>query len=152
MWKFTTLSLAPFAIHICFNEMFIPTLSKYMRICEYACKTFLWYTKQCHYFCWCIIYLSISKYYLIYPNKTFETAPEPVSRHMEDQGVEFLQFAFRWFNCLLIREVCSGKWYFFGRNVIILFIQNSYLSDTEIIFLISRVVKADVGKKKSGLC
>ncbi|XP_022733906.1 GTPase-activating protein gyp1-like isoform X2 [Durio zibethinus] len=29
---------------------------------------------------------------------------EPVSRHMEDQGLEFLQFAFRWFNCLLIRE------------------------------------------------
>lgn len=30
---------------------------------------------------------------------------EPCSRHMEDQGLEFLQFAFRWFNCLLIREV-----------------------------------------------
>ncbi|KAI4324326.1 hypothetical protein L6164_023877 [Bauhinia variegata] len=30
---------------------------------------------------------------------------EPLSRHMEDQGLEFLQFAFRWFNCLLIREI-----------------------------------------------
>ncbi|EOY04760.1 Ypt/Rab-GAP domain of gyp1p superfamily protein isoform 1 [Theobroma cacao] len=30
---------------------------------------------------------------------------EPVSKHMEDQGLEFLQFAFRWFNCLLIREI-----------------------------------------------
>ncbi|KAI4332326.1 hypothetical protein L6164_017246 [Bauhinia variegata] len=30
---------------------------------------------------------------------------EPVSRHMEDQGLEFLQFTFRWFNCLLIREI-----------------------------------------------
>ncbi|GMI89949.1 hypothetical protein like AT2G30710 [Hibiscus trionum] len=30
---------------------------------------------------------------------------EPVSRHMEDQGLEYLQFAFRWFNCLLIREI-----------------------------------------------
>ncbi|KAK6116749.1 hypothetical protein DH2020_049482 [Rehmannia glutinosa] len=30
---------------------------------------------------------------------------EPFSRHMEDQGLEFLQFAFRWFNCLLIREI-----------------------------------------------
>ncbi|CAK7322677.1 unnamed protein product [Dovyalis caffra] len=30
---------------------------------------------------------------------------EPVSRHMEGQGLEFLQFAFRWFNCLLIREI-----------------------------------------------
>lgn len=30
---------------------------------------------------------------------------EPVSRHMEDQGLEFLQFAFRWFNCLMIREI-----------------------------------------------
>lgn len=30
---------------------------------------------------------------------------EPVSTHMEEQGLEFLQFAFRWFNCLLIREI-----------------------------------------------
>ncbi|KAH6816035.1 Ypt/Rab-GAP domain of gyp1p superfamily protein [Perilla frutescens var. frutescens] len=30
---------------------------------------------------------------------------EPCSKHMEDQGLEFLQFAFRWFNCLLIREI-----------------------------------------------
>ncbi|GAA0162387.1 GTPase-activating protein [Lithospermum erythrorhizon] len=30
---------------------------------------------------------------------------EPVSKHMEDQGLEFLQFAFRWFNCILIREI-----------------------------------------------
>lgn len=30
---------------------------------------------------------------------------EPVSKHMERQGLEFLQFAFRWFNCLLIREI-----------------------------------------------
>ncbi|KAL0456396.1 UNVERIFIED_CONTAM: TBC1 domain family member 22B [Sesamum latifolium] len=30
---------------------------------------------------------------------------EPVSKHVEDQGLEFLQFAFRWFNCLLIREI-----------------------------------------------
>ncbi|XP_027342893.1 GTPase-activating protein GYP1-like [Abrus precatorius] len=30
---------------------------------------------------------------------------DPVSNHMEQQGLEFLQFAFRWFNCLLIREI-----------------------------------------------
>ncbi|ESR56136.1 hypothetical protein CICLE_v10020095mg [Citrus x clementina] len=30
---------------------------------------------------------------------------EPVSKHIEEQGLEFLQFAFRWFNCLLIREI-----------------------------------------------
>ncbi|XP_022856170.1 GTPase-activating protein GYP1-like isoform X1 [Olea europaea var. sylvestris] len=30
---------------------------------------------------------------------------EPVSTRMEEQGLEFLQFAFRWFNCLLIREI-----------------------------------------------
>ncbi|KAI3984428.1 hypothetical protein MKX01_011382 [Papaver californicum] len=34
------------------------------------------------------------------------------SRHMEEQGLEFLQFAFRWFNCLLITE-------FFHLNTII---------------------------------
>ncbi|XP_074560059.1 MLO-like protein 15 isoform X2 [Curcuma longa] len=32
-------------------------------------------------------------------------ALEPISKRMEGQGLEFLQFAFRWFNCLLIREV-----------------------------------------------
>ncbi|KAF8090824.1 hypothetical protein N665_0465s0006, partial [Sinapis alba] len=30
---------------------------------------------------------------------------EPVARHMEEQGLEFLQFAFWWYNCLLIREI-----------------------------------------------
>ncbi|KAL0710488.1 hypothetical protein Bca4012_017466 [Brassica carinata] len=30
---------------------------------------------------------------------------EPIARHMEEQGLEFLQFAFRWYNCLLIREI-----------------------------------------------
>ncbi|CAL0332447.1 unnamed protein product [Lupinus luteus] len=30
---------------------------------------------------------------------------EPVSSHVQQQGLEFLQFAFRWFNCLLIREI-----------------------------------------------
>nr|XP_043628377.1 TBC1 domain family member 22B-like [Erigeron canadensis] len=30
---------------------------------------------------------------------------EPISRHMEEQGLDFLQFSFRWFNCLLIREI-----------------------------------------------
>eukprot|EP00249_Psilotum_nudum_P021569 c28156_g1_i2 orf=388-1668(+) len=30
---------------------------------------------------------------------------EPVARHMEEQCLEFLQFAFRWVNCLLIREI-----------------------------------------------
>ncbi|XP_047937650.1 TBC1 domain family member 22B-like [Salvia hispanica] len=33
---------------------------------------------------------------------------EPVSKHIEEQGLEFLQFAFRWFNCLLIREIPFG--------------------------------------------
>ncbi|KAF5767992.1 putative Rab-GTPase-TBC domain-containing protein [Helianthus annuus] len=30
---------------------------------------------------------------------------EPVAKHIDEQGLEFLQFAFRWFNCLLIREI-----------------------------------------------
>lgn len=28
-----------------------------------------------------------------------------MSQHLEEQGLDFLQFAFRWVNCLLIREV-----------------------------------------------
>jgi TBC1 domain family member 2 len=30
---------------------------------------------------------------------------QPLARHLEEQGVEFLQFAFRWVNCLLVREL-----------------------------------------------
>ncbi|OIW03760.1 hypothetical protein TanjilG_30036, partial [Lupinus angustifolius] len=37
--------------------------------------------------------------------RRIDATPEPVSTHMEQQGLEFLQFAFRWFNCLLIREI-----------------------------------------------
>lgn len=30
---------------------------------------------------------------------------EPLAAHLEQQGVEYLQFAFRWVNCLLLREL-----------------------------------------------
>ena len=30
---------------------------------------------------------------------------EPLAKHMEREGVEFIQFSFRWMNCLLMREV-----------------------------------------------
>ncbi|KAJ3317876.1 GTPase-activating protein [Boothiomyces sp. JEL0866] len=29
----------------------------------------------------------------------------PLSQHLQQQGVEFIQFAFRWMNCLLMREI-----------------------------------------------
>merc|ERR1712151_617911 len=29
---------------------------------------------------------------------------EKLFRHLEEQGLDFLQFSFRWMNCLLIRE------------------------------------------------
>lgn len=29
----------------------------------------------------------------------------PLAQHLEEQGVEFMQFAFRWMNCLLMREI-----------------------------------------------
>jgi TBC1 domain family member 2 len=29
----------------------------------------------------------------------------PLSEHLASQGVEFMQFAFRWMNCLLMREI-----------------------------------------------
>jgi Rab-GTPase-TBC domain len=32
----------------------------------------------------------------------------PLSGHLEAEGVDFLQFAFRWVNCLLVREVPYG--------------------------------------------
>lgn len=30
---------------------------------------------------------------------------EPMAKHIEEQGLEYLQFSFRWINCLLIREI-----------------------------------------------
>lgn len=30
---------------------------------------------------------------------------EPVAAHLEKEGLQFIQFAFRWVNCLLLREV-----------------------------------------------
>lgn len=29
----------------------------------------------------------------------------PLAAHLKEQGVEFIQFAFRWMNCLLMREL-----------------------------------------------
>ena len=29
----------------------------------------------------------------------------PLAMHLESQSVEFMQFAFRWMNCLLMREI-----------------------------------------------
>ena len=29
----------------------------------------------------------------------------PLYAHLESQNVEFMQFAFRWMNCLLMREI-----------------------------------------------
>lgn len=30
---------------------------------------------------------------------------EPLAAHLEAEGLQFIQFAFRWVNCLLLREV-----------------------------------------------
>ncbi|MED6112920.1 hypothetical protein PIB30_066142 [Stylosanthes scabra] len=51
---------------------------------------------------------------------------EPVSSHMELQGLEFLQFAFRWFNCLLIREVFSENYFVVFMSA--LFIMKSFIN------------------------
>ena len=28
----------------------------------------------------------------------------PLAKHLNDEGIEFIQFSFRWMNCLLMRE------------------------------------------------
>ena len=28
----------------------------------------------------------------------------PLARHLNEEGIEFIQFSFRWMNCLLMRE------------------------------------------------
>ena len=35
----------------------------------------------------------------------FQTTPAPLTAHLESENVEFMQFAFRWMNCLLMREI-----------------------------------------------
>lgn len=49
---------------------------------------------------------------LLYPPAQCNTStdlpkkkPAPLSSHLESQNVEFMQFAFRWMNCLLMREI-----------------------------------------------
>jgi hypothetical protein len=29
----------------------------------------------------------------------------PLAMHLQNEGIEFIQFAFRWINCLLMREI-----------------------------------------------
>lgn len=33
------------------------------------------------------------------------TIDAPLHAHFEEQGLQFIQFAFRWVNCLLMREL-----------------------------------------------
>ena len=34
-----------------------------------------------------------------------QTKLAPLAAHLESENVEFMQFAFRWMNCLLMREI-----------------------------------------------
>jgi TBC1 domain family member 2 len=45
---------------------------------------------------------------LLRPNMlvdSFHGDAAPLAAHLESQNVEFMQFAFRWMNCLLMREI-----------------------------------------------
>ncbi|XP_006356942.1 GTPase-activating protein gyp1-like isoform X2 [Solanum tuberosum] len=57
----------------------------------------------------CLMFLFSNKHKFRNPWSTYFTYElrkyEQSSTHMEEQGLEFLQFAFRWFNCLLILEI-----------------------------------------------
>ena len=33
----------------------------------------------------------------------------PLANHLNEQGIEFIQFSFRWMNCLLMREFSIGN-------------------------------------------
>jgi hypothetical protein len=41
----------------------------------------------------------------IYFSRLVANGTAPLAAHFEDQGIEFMQFAFRWMNCLLMREI-----------------------------------------------
>lgn len=40
-----------------------------------------------------------------YTHSSIHSFSAPLSAHLESQNVEFMQFAFRWMNCLLMREI-----------------------------------------------
>jgi len=39
------------------------------------------------------------------PNHDRQINLAPLAAHLESENVEFMQFAFRWMNCLLMREI-----------------------------------------------
>lgn len=49
--------------------------------------------------------------------------------HLEQQGVEYMQFAFRWMNCLLMREMSV-------RNIVRMW--DTYLVSLDPFFLLSK--------------
>lgn len=42
---------------------------------------------------------------VLYLSELVGRVDAPLRRHLEDEGLDFLQFAFRWMNCLLMREL-----------------------------------------------
>jgi hypothetical protein len=47
---------------------------------------------------------------IVYPRsrdtiRALTSSPAPLSKHLQKHNVEFMQFAFRWMNCLLMREL-----------------------------------------------
>lgn len=47
----------------------------------------------------------VSTFAAVFPCSRADVISAPLAAHFEEQGVEFMQFAFRWMNCLLMREI-----------------------------------------------
>lgn len=52
-----------------------------------------------------LLELMVSIVLCTYPRPKAYKPLAPLSAHLESQNVEFMQFAFRWMNCLLMREI-----------------------------------------------
>lgn len=55
----------------------------------------------------CLFFFFFFPWQLLYSNHPFPfpSFSAPLHSHLEEQGVEYIQFAFRWMNCLLMREL-----------------------------------------------
>lgn len=64
----------------------------------------------------------VSKQIISNNNKILINFSAPLAKHLEEQGATFIQFAFRWMNCLLMREIPLP---------LIIRIWDTYLSEAE---------------------
>jgi Rab-GTPase-TBC domain len=68
------------------------------------CPLSQWFGGQGRWYVFLLLYTS----FFVIPQDAIRAlilSPAPLSKHLQTHNVEFMQFAFRWMNCLLMREL-----------------------------------------------